>query len=229
MASKVKILSVGGSIIIPKTGFDISFLKELRKLILSFVKQGTRFILVVGGGATCRYYQQAARQLSVSSANDLDWIGISTTMLNANFVRVILKELAHEHVVTDSKKKVRLKKPVLVAGGLKPGQSTDAQAVAFAKTYGAKEIINLSNTAYIYDKDTAKFKGAQKIEHIDWKTLRKNIIGDTWEPGKNIPFDPVASREAQKLGLTVSFVYGNNLKEVQKAVQGKPFQGTIVK
>ncbi len=228
MASDLKILSVGGSIIIPKTGFDLAFLKQFRSALLKHVKQGTKFILVIGGGATARYYQQAAKNLGIPT-DDLDWIGIHTTVLNAHFVRVFLKDLAHGVVITDPRKKIGFKKPILIAAGWKPGQSTDAQAVLLAKTFGAREVINLSNTAFIYDKDPQKFKDAQKIERIDWATLRKNIVGNSWEPGKNIPFDPVASREAEKLGLTVSFVDGNNLKEVQKAIQGKPFQGTVVR
>ena len=47
--NKYKILSVGGSIIIPKTGFDISFLKKFRNLILTEIKKGNKFILVIGG------------------------------------------------------------------------------------------------------------------------------------------------------------------------------------
>ena len=53
----MKILSVGGSIIIPKTGFDIDFLKKFRRMILNRVKKGEKFILVIGGGATCRVFK----------------------------------------------------------------------------------------------------------------------------------------------------------------------------
>jgi uridylate kinase len=54
MKTNLKIISVGGSIVIPKTGFDIPFLKKFRQLIINEVKRGSRFILVIGGGATGR-------------------------------------------------------------------------------------------------------------------------------------------------------------------------------
>ncbi len=76
MKKAIKIISVGGSIIIPKTGFDIPFLKKFRQLILRQIKKGERFILVIGGGAICRKYQDAAKQIVSLSDTDLDWIGI---------------------------------------------------------------------------------------------------------------------------------------------------------
>jgi uridylate kinase len=56
-----KILSVGGSIVILQTGFDIEFLKKFHSLIMREVKAGGKFILVIGGGATARQYQAATR------------------------------------------------------------------------------------------------------------------------------------------------------------------------
>jgi uridylate kinase len=88
--SQLKILSVGGSIIIPKTGFDIPFLKKFRAMILDRIKKGDRFILVIGGGATCRQYQDAAKQVVKMSDEELDWLGIHTTIYNAIFVRFLL-------------------------------------------------------------------------------------------------------------------------------------------
>jgi uridylate kinase len=49
----IHVLSVGGSLIAPKTGLDIEFLKNFRKLIHAQVKKGHRFIIVVGGARSC--------------------------------------------------------------------------------------------------------------------------------------------------------------------------------
>jgi len=224
----IKILSVGGSIIIPKTGFDISFLKKFRSMILQRVAKGERFILVVGGGATCRQYQDAAKKIVKLSNKDLDKIGIYTTEMNAQFVRYLFKENAHSEVISNPTKKVKTNKPIIVASGWKPGCSTDFDAVLLAKTYGAKELLNLSNIEFVYDKDPSKYKGAKKIEEIDWKTFRKDIVGNKWVAGKNVPFDPIASREAEKLRLKVSVLRGSNLKEVKKALNGDKFEGTVI-
>lgn len=224
---KRTIISLGGSIIIPKTGFDPAFLKSFRKLILGQVKKGKKFILIVGGGTTARQYQEALRKTVKPGDTELDWMGIAATKINAEFVRVLLHDVAYKEVLSDPTKKVNTTKPVIVASGWKPGNSTDFGSVHFAKTYGATDVMNLSNIEYVYDKDPAKYKSAKKIEQICWTDFRK-IVGDTWSPGSNVPFDPIASKLAATLGLRVSMLKGTNLKEVQKAIEGKTFKGTVI-
>ena len=228
MKNNYKIISVGGSIIIPKTGFDIKFLKKFRALVLKHVKAGDKFILVIGGGATCRDYQDALGKVVKTSDSDLDWMGIHTTIFNAQFVKLLFKDVSYGEVIIDPTKKVKTNKKVLIASGWKPGCSSDKDAVLLAKTYGAKEVINLSNIEYVYDKDPNKYKSAKKIEEINWKDFRKNVVGYKWVPGKNVPFDPIASGLAEKLGLRVSILKGTDLREVENVISGKKFRGTII-
>lgn len=225
---KYKILSVGGSIIIPKTGFDIVFLKKFRSLILSEVKKGNKFILVIGGGATCRDYQQTLTKVVKTSDTDLDWLGIYTTWFNAEFVKMLFVGYAHGEVIKNPTQKIKTNKPIIIAGGWKPGCSTDKDAVLLAQNFDAKEMINLSNIEYVFDKDPNKFSNAKKIEKINWPDFRKNVVGYKWVPGKNVPFDPMASALAEKLKLKVSILKGTNLVEVKKAIQGKKFKGTVI-
>ncbi|HBU06880.1 MAG TPA: UMP kinase [Candidatus Magasanikbacteria bacterium] len=227
-SSKYKIISVGGSIIIPKTGFDINFLKKFRELILARVKKGEKFILVIGGGATCRAYQEALAKTVKTSNENLDWLGIYTTIFNAQFVRLLFGDYAYEEVVSYPKEKVKTTKSIIVASGWKPNSSSDYDAVELTKAYGAGEVINLSNISHVYTKDPKKYKDAEKIEKISWKNFRKNIIGNIWKPGANAPFDPKASRIAEKAGLRVVVLDGNNLKEVEKVLKGEKFNGTII-
>jgi len=224
----VKILSVGGSIIIPPVGFNISFLKKFRSLILKHVKRGTKFILVIGGGSTCRQYQQAAKKVVPLTNTDLDWIGIHTTIFNAQFVRHLFKGYAYKDVIRDPSQKVKTTKPIIIGAGYEPGHSTDMDAVLLAETYGADEVLNLSNIEYVYDKDPRKYKTAKKIKEIGWQQFRDDIVGHSWDPGKNAPFDPIASKKAQKMGLNVSILKGTSLKDVDKALTGKTFKGTKI-
>lgn len=228
MKKTTKIISVGGSIIIPKTGFDVIFLKKFRELILSHVKKGTKFVLVVGGGGTCRQYQEALVKTVKTNDKNLDWLGIQSTWLNAEFVRMMFGEFAHKEIIKDPTKKIKTNKSIIIAGGWKPGWSTDMDAVLLAKNFGASEVINLSNIDYVYDKDPNKFKLAKKIEKTDWESFRKNVVGNKWNPGKNAPFDPIASREAEKLSLKVAILKGTNLKEVDNAILGDDFKGTLI-
>ena len=241
-----KVLSVGGSIIIPKTGCDVGFLKKFRRLILDRVKKGDKFVLVVGGGGTCRAYQDALTQVIKLPNRQLHWLGIYTTWFNAEFVRLLFSgKNVYESVIKNPSKKIITDKSIIIAGGWKPGFSTDTDAVLLAKQFGAKEVINLSNIDYVYDRDPnkprtfqrgtkshwkvrGKFANAKKIEKINWKDFRKNIVGYKWLPGKNSPFDPIASGLAEKWGLKVVVMNGENLAEVRKALEGREFKGTIV-
>ncbi|TAN33072.1 UMP kinase [Patescibacteria group bacterium] len=225
--SLLKIISLGGSIVIPKEGFDIQFLKRFKNLIIERVKKGERFILVIGGGATCRQYQRALGQAHGASKADLDWLGIHATHLNAHFIRLLFGKFAHAEIVVDPTKKIKTNKPIIVAGGWKPGCSTDRDAVWLAKTYGAKEVLNASNVDYVYTADPKIDKQAKPIEKMTWAELRK-IVGSKWSPGANLPFDPLAAQEAQKLKLKVLFVKGTDLEELGRAIGQEQIRGTII-
>ena len=222
-----RIISVGGSIIIPPEGFNLEFLKKFRELILKRVALGEKFILVIGGGSTCRRYQAAAKEVIKMSNEDLDWLGIYATHFNARFVGLLFNGWSDKKLIENPTKKMKSKKPVLIAGGWKPGCSTDYDAVLLAKTYKAKEVINLSNIDYIYDSDPRQNPQAKKMENLTWAQLRQ-IVGDNWEPGANLPFDPIAAKEAQKLKLAVKFVKGTDLTSMEDVLYGKIYKGSLI-
>ena len=224
---KLIVLSLGGSIIIPPAGFNIEFLKKFRALIAKEAGYGYRFIIVCGGGQTARSYQAAAREVGELQPEDVDWMGIHATRLNAHFMRAILRDLAHPIVGRDYTEKLNWTEPVLIVSGWKPGCSTDFDAVKFAELYGGNTVINLSNVSHIYDSDPNKNPKAKKLEKISWAEIRK-IVGDEWVPGANVPFDPIASREGEKLGLQVLFAKGTDLGEVEKAIEGREIVGTVI-
>jgi uridylate kinase len=53
-------------------------------------------------------------------------------------------------------------------------------------------------------------------------------VGDEWTPGKNAPFDPVASRHAAAIGLQVICAAGRNLDNLKKLLTGEDFLGTTI-
>lgn len=219
------ILSLGGSIIAPDKP-DYFFLKEFKNFILGHLSSH-RFIIVCGGGKTNSYYNEAATRVSNVEKDDLDWIGIMATRLNAELMRSIFGKLAHKHVIYNPGKKIATKKRIIIAAGYKPGCSTDFDAVLLANQSGSKEIINMTNISYIYDKDPKKFQDAKKLYKVTWKEYRK-IIGSKWTPRMNSPFDPIASKEAQKSGLKVIVLKGNDLKNVDRYLGGQGFEGSII-
>lgn len=226
MQKDLIIVSLGGSLIVPEE-IDVEFLKKFRELILKYTKQGKKFILITGGGKTCRKYQKAAAEIRPLEEEDLDWLGIHSTRLNAHLIRTIFRDVAHQRIVKNPTEKEEFKESLLIAAGWKPGCSTDYDSVLLAKTYNVKKLVNLTNIEYVYDKDPRKFKDAKPIKKISWADFRK-IVGDEWDPGLNLPFDPIASKEAQKLGLEVAIMKGSDLKNFETYIEGKNFKGTTI-
>ena len=219
---EIVVISLGGSVLAP-SAIDVNFLKKFRKLVLSTNK---RFVIICGGGRTARNYMSAAAKVAKLSPEDLDWLGIHATRLNAQLLRNVFRDAAYPKVIHNPTEKINTKKKVIIAAGWKPGWSTDYDAVLLAKNFGSKTVINMTNTNYVYDKDPSKFKNAKPLKCLCWKHFRK-LIGTTWSPGLNTPFDPIAARAAQKLKLHVT-ILGKNTNNLRNFINGKPFNGTQI-
>jgi uridylate kinase len=220
------VVSVGGSLIVPD-GIDTDFLKRFKDLILEKVQRGLTFTIISGGGKTARRYQDAANSVTELSQFDLDWIGIHSTRLNAQLLRNIFVGYAHPQVVKNPTIDIEAEEPIIIAAGWQPGCSTDYDAVLMAKNLGATRLVNLSNIDYVYDSDPRKNPDAKKIEKISWADFRK-LIPEEWDPGLSSPFDPVAAKEAQSLGLEVAIINGEKLQEFSNYLDDKPFVGTVI-
>lgn len=223
------VVSVGGSLLVPE-GIDISFLQNFRELVLQKTQAGSSFYIVSGGGRLARNYQEAAAEIRGEEAldrEDIDWLGIHSTRLNAHLLRTIFIEEAQARIIKNPTSRFRGRESIVIGAGWKPGWSTDYCAVMAAKTLGAKKLVNLSNIDYVYTADPRKDPDAQKIETIGWADFRK-LIPDEWDPGLSSPFDPVAAKEAEALGLEVAIINGANLSSFSDYLDGKPFTGTVI-
>ena len=115
----------------------------------------------------------------------------------------------------------------MVASGWKPGFSSDNDAVLLAEKFGADTVVNLSNIEKVYTDDPRKNPDAKPLDEISWADFRK-MVGDEWVPGKNVPFDPVASKKAAELGLTVICSAGKNIDNTKNILDGAPYVGTTI-
>ncbi len=224
MTKEIIIISVGGAVIVPDS-IDTAFLKKFCKLIKEKIKT-KRFVLVTGGGKTSRNYIEAVKKNISAEKEDLDWLGIQATRMNAFLLKMFLKDISHPNIIENPEKEISFDKDVLVAGGWKPGFSTDYCAVKLAKNLGSSMIINLTDTDYVYDRDPRKYPDAKPIESLTWQGIKK-LVGEEWEPGMHAPFDPIASAEAQKLGLRV-IILGKDIENLRRCIEGKKFKGTTI-
>ncbi len=225
----VKVISLGGSIIVPDR-VDAAFLKAFQRAIVRYLEADAerRLILVCGGGAPAREYQQAYREvLTDPLAEAQDWIGIAATRLNAELLRQLFHAWCPEPVVTDPSAISVFAGRVLVGAGWKPGFSTDYDAVLLAQRFQADAVINLSNIPQVCTADPRTDPSARPIERMTWDELRR-LVGDTWVPGKNVPFDPVASALAAKLHLRVIVAAGRDIANTWNILTGGAFVGTVI-
>lgn len=225
------VISVGGSLIIPNGGIATTFLSDFNTFIREELSRqpAGQFFLVVGGGMTAKHYIDAGQEVvgHQLSADDLDWLGIHASRMNAHLVRTIFRDLAHPLVLKHYEIIRKVSEPIAVAAGWKPGWSTDYCAVLLCQDYGVSTVINLSNIDRVYDKDPNKFPDAKPFDKISWSDYR-NIVGDTWTPRMNAPFDPIASKLAQELGIKVVILNGKNFDNLRNYFAGKKFVGTLI-
>lgn len=225
------IISLGGSLFAPKEDtIDTEFLHHFITFITSYVNQGKRFFIIAGGGRPARLYQNALKDLIDTTNNDLDLIGIHTTRLNAQLIRMGFQEKAYPNIITDP---TTIESdvshfPIAIAAGWHPGNSTDLVAVKLAETVGAQKVINLSNIDYVYTADPRENPYAQKITQMSWVDFQE-LVGDTWDPGASAPFDPIASKLAASLNLEVAILNGKNFENLDNYLKYQDFEGSIIK
>ncbi|MCX6755911.1 MAG: UMP kinase [Candidatus Nomurabacteria bacterium] len=221
------VISLGGSLIVPNQ-IDIDFISSFVHLINEYTSSGFKFIVITGGGHICRNYNNAIKVIVEPTNEDLDWMGIAATRLNAEFIRIAFDGLAYEKIMLDPDELPDTDKSVIVGGGWQTGNSSDLAAVHIARASDAGKVINLSNIDFVYDKDPKKHDDAKPIESTSWAEFR-SILPKEWDPGLNSPFDPIAAQESESLGLEVVIMNGKNIDNLRKYLNGEVFTGTVIK
>ena len=227
------VLSVGGSIVSPGTP-DVSFIVDFVSAIKNYLSKDKKrkIILTIGGGGVARSYINSYKEIRENlslgvSSNDGDMIGIMATRLNAELMKATFAEDCPSSVVYNPNTVEDFEGRVLVAAGWKPGFSTDTDAVILATRFSSNMVVNLSNITKVYTADPKKDPEAKPIDKINWDDFIK-MVGTKWEPGKNVPFDPIASLEAQKAKIKVICANGKDIANLENILEGRDFVGTVI-
>lgn len=234
---KTWIIGLGGSIVAPDN-IDVDFVSDFYTVLMEYIQyHDYRFVLVVGGGAPARMYQQAYKDFISLQDEDYgieadfdaqDRIGIKATHLNASFIQEVFGDMAVSDIVTNPEDTdIVFDKPVLIGAGWKPGFSTDLDAVMLAERFEADTLINLSNIAQVYTADPNIDRSATPLETMSWDEMRK-MVGTEWTPGMHAPFDPKACELASEIGLEVIVALGRDLDNLRDILDEKKFFGTKI-
>lgn len=222
---------MGGSVIAPN-GIDADFLKSFKKFVTTQIRNKHRFIIVIGGGGIARSYQRAAKELTTKTkAIELDTLGMRATRLNAELVRVMLdgnRERMHPTIIDSPERLLYVTEPIAIAAGWMPGYSTDTVAVRIAEETNASRVIVAGHPPYVYNKDFKTHTDAKPLKKLTWEEYGK-LISNQWSPGMAVPVDPIASKRAERMGITAIVTSGTNLENFEKLINDRPFEGTTIK
>ena len=224
------VVKIGGSILFDKEGeLQPEIINEFSLIIKEFIREGNSCAVVVGGGKIARKYIRAASVIGGTKA-ELDHFGIECTRLNAKLVIFALKPYSYPSVPSnlDEIQEAFLSGKIIVCGGLKPGQSTNAVAAQISEIMGADKLINISNVDYIYDKDPQVFDDAKPIYELKVNELFEIMKQSKQEPGKYGGFDRVGAEILARSNMTLQFINGNKVTNLQKALKGEKV-GSIVR
>lgn len=68
---------------------------------------------------------------------------------------------------------------------------------------------------------------AKPLDSISWADYR-TMVGENWTPGKNSPFDPIASKRAAKMHMEVVCADGRNIENTMNILYGRKYAGTLI-
>jgi predicted uridylate kinase len=210
-------ISLGGSIIMPGCEVDTKYLKKFSDFLFNQVE---RAAIVTGGGPLARMYQNSLRAMGVTDKQTLDRAGIPLTHQNAKHLADILNARGVSAAYVPSLKAKRPDVSIWVTGGTKPNQSTDAVAVEWARILGYRQVINITNTPFVYelgpDGKPDTMKPIYEMTDDEYLTL----VGPEHEPGENVPAGRSGIKIAKKYGI-VFHVIGSDLKNLESCLEGK--------
>lgn len=226
MKKQVIVLSLGGSLIIPKN-INIKFLNEFKRVIRKNLKK-FKFIIVCGGGSIAREYISVLRSSGINERLQ-SYAGISATRTNARFMSYFFNFNQEKGIPekTSQAKSYLKKEDIVFCGALeyKREQTSDATAAGLAKELNTV-FVNLTVVDGLYDKDP-KLKGAKLISKISWKDFYQMSNKIKYKPGQHFILDQTASKTIMQNKI-LTYILGSNMKNFDNFLNGKNFRGTRI-
>lgn len=221
-------IKVGGSVFCPNETPDVNFVKKLSNKIQELSKQHT-ILVIVGGGKLARKMIEDKKK-TCSDKNQLDMEGINASRSNAN---VLINEMGKDVFSGIPKNENEAfgaikNSKIVVLGGFRPGQTTDAVTLQTAKIVGCDLVIIGTDVKGVYDKDPKSNKEAVLLSDIDSAKLLEMTKSEGMEPGKRIIVDPIAAEIIHKDGIKTYVLDIRDMDNLENAINGDNFLGTII-
>lgn len=196
--------------------------------MLSDISNRVQPIVIAGGGKVARHYINLARNLGSDEAN-LDIIGIEVSRLNAKLLITALGDQAYSQVpknleevaiAVDSSK-------IVIAGGLHPGQSTNATSALIAETSRASSFVNATDVDGIYDSDPNTNTKARLFKEITVNECMEILRVESAMAGTYDLMDIIALKVIERSKIPTRVVRSDT-SDIRDAVDGKDIGTKII-
>lgn len=219
------VIKLSGSIFSQDTDYA-----KIRKYaeMLSDISNRVQPIVIAGGGKVARHYINLARNLGSDEAN-LDIIGIEVSRLNAKLLITALGDQAYSQVpknleevaiAVDSSK-------IVIAGGLHPGQSTNATSALIAETSRASSFVNATDVDGIYDSDPNTNTKARLFKEITVNECMEILRVESAMAGTYDLMDIIALKVIERSKIPTRVVRSDT-SDIRDAVDGKDIGTKII-
>jgi uridylate kinase len=222
-------IKVGGSVFCPAGKPDMGFVRSIAA-VLKDLSENNAITVVVGGGALARRMIAEARGKGVTSEGELHDIGIEASRKNAQALIGELGEAAFNGIPRNEEevKKATESGKIVVLGGFRPGQTTDAVTLQSAEAIGADLVIIGTDVKGVYTKDPKKHDDAVFISEIPPGELLDMVETGSVKPGAKTIVDPVAVRIIMKTGIKAVVADIRDTGNLRKVIEGVGFEGTVI-
>jgi uridylate kinase len=219
------VIKLSGSIFNQDTNHDS--IKDYAQMLID-ISNNVQPIVIAGGGKIARHYIDLARNLGSDEAN-LDIIGIKVSRLNAKLLIAALGDQAYSQVPKNLEEVAIAvaSGKIVIAGGLHPGQSTNATSALIAETSKASGFVNSTDVDGIYDSDPNVNPNARLFKEITVNECMEILRAERTVAGTYDLMDIIALKVIERSKIPTR-VIRSDVGNIRDAIDGKDIGTKII-
>ena len=185
-------------------------------------------IVITGGGKIARQYIELGRKFGLDEAS-LDMMGIDVSRLNAKLLIAALGGNSYSRVPTNLEEVEIAAESgkIVIAGGLHPGQSTNATSALIAEKIKASTFLNATDVSGIYNSDPNTTKNAKLFKEITVKKCIEILGAGSSMAGTYDLIDIVALKVIERSNIHTRILL-SDVSNIKNAIEGKHYIGTEI-
>ncbi len=223
------VLLLGGYVFRDILSGGYSKILSLADVIRQLREENIELAIVTGGSNLARAYIRAAKELGADNFT-LDEVGILSTRLHALLIMSALSNYAYPKVITSYEEaSIALSmNKIPIAGGMQPGQSTDAVASLMAEKLGFNFVVKMTSVNGVYDRDPHTYPDAKKIDELTYDELEDIVRSQSYHPGKYELLDALSIKILRRSSISTIILSGDTPRALLELVSGKRI-GSLIK